>query len=64
MQALSRTSIGWDWSVMVYLNTVTTVLWTLGNRVGQVLLSCKEEGGIAVSRACMYVCVRFVCTCV
>ena len=27
MQALSSASIGWGWSVVVYLNAVTTVLW-------------------------------------
>ena len=56
MQALSRTSIGWGWSVMVYLKSAVDI----GSKVGQVLLSCGEEGGIAESSACTYVCVPCV----
>ena len=36
----------------------------VGSRVGQVLLSCGEEGGIAESSACTYVCVLCVHMCV
>ena len=59
MQALSRTSIGWGWSVMVYLTSAVDI----GSKVGQVLLSCGEEGGIAESSTCTYVCVLCVHVC-
>ena len=36
----------------------------IGSRVGQVLLSCGEEGGMAESSACTYVCVLCVDMCV
>ena len=64
MQALTRTSIGWGWYVMVYLNAVHHSAEDVGSRVGQVLLSCEEEGGIAESSACTYVCVLCVHMCV
>ena len=35
----------------------------IGNKVGQVLLSCGEEGGIAESSTCTYVCVLCVHVC-
>ena len=36
----------------------------VGSRVGQVLLSCGEGGGIAESSACTYMCVLCVHMCV
>ena len=36
----------------------------VGSRVGQALLLCGEEGGIAESSACLYVCVLCVHMCV
>ena len=36
----------------------------VGSGVGQVFLSCGEEGGIAESSACTYVCVLCVHMCV
>ena len=64
MQALSRTSIGWGWSVMVYLNAVTTVLRTWAAGLVRFSYRGGEEGGMAESSACTYVCVLYVHMCV
>ena len=71
MQALSRTSIGWGWSGMVYLNAVTTVLRKYATGLVRVPVMRggmgyfrKQRMYIRVCALCAHVCdsVR-VCTC-
>ena len=59
LQSGNQAIIGWGWSVMVYLKSAVDI----GSKVGQVLLSCGEEGGIAESSTCTYVCVLCVHVC-